>query len=167
LVLFLKYLDHLSGEIISESQFQKRKKEYAKQGVKHFYFMSLKSNEVSFFFLEKYKYIDASKKGNTSRFMNHSCNPNCILQKWVVGNKVRIGIFSLRDIPAGTELTFDYQFERYGYYFRKLMIVIQHRFVIVENQIALDLLEVPEMAPWKNSCLLMTKLIVILINSYM
>jgi SET domain-containing protein len=58
--------------------------------------------------------IDALKKGNISRFVNHSCAPNCILQKWVVQNRVRMGIFTLREIAAGEELTFDYKFERYG-----------------------------------------------------
>lgn len=46
--------------------------------------------------------------------MNHSCNPNCVTQKWVIGKKMRIGIFTSRDITAGEELTFDYKFERYG-----------------------------------------------------
>lgn len=46
--------------------------------------------------------------------MNHSCNPNCVTQKWVIGKKMRIGIFTSREITAGEELTFDYKFERYG-----------------------------------------------------
>ena len=46
--------------------------------------------------------------------MNHSCNPNCQLQKWVVGSQMRIGIYTLKDVPKGAELTFDYKFERYG-----------------------------------------------------
>lgn len=46
--------------------------------------------------------------------MNHSCNPNCVTQKWVIGKKMRIGIFTSRAITAGEELTFDYKFERYG-----------------------------------------------------
>lgn len=46
--------------------------------------------------------------------MNHSCNPNCVTQKWVIGKKMRIGIFTSRPIKAGEELTFDYKFERYG-----------------------------------------------------
>lgn len=48
--------------------------------------------------------------------MNHSCAPNCLLQKWVVGQTMRVGIFLNKDLPRGTELTFDYKFERYGYF---------------------------------------------------
>lgn len=43
--------------------------------------------------------------------MNHSCEPNCITQKWIVNGDTRIGIFALHDISAGTELVFDYQFQ--------------------------------------------------------
>lgn len=50
-----------------------------------------------------------------SRFINHSCNPCCQLQKWVVKSRLRMGIFAVKDMPAGAELTFDYKFERYGY----------------------------------------------------
>lgn len=28
--------------------------------------------------------IDATFKGNSSRFLNHSCDPNCKLEKWLV-----------------------------------------------------------------------------------
>ncbi|KAI8907381.1 putative huntingtin interacting protein [Gorgonomyces haynaldii] len=92
------------GEVIPLQMLKKRAIEYAKNRAKHFYFMSLKPNE----------YIDASKRGNISRFMNHSCNPNCALQKWVVGAQVRVGMFAIKDIEKGEELTFDYKFERYG-----------------------------------------------------
>lgn len=45
--------------------------------------------------------IDAGPKGNSSRFMNHSCSPNCETQKWTVNGDVRIGLFTLCDIDAG------------------------------------------------------------------
>ena len=32
----------------------------------------------------------------------------------MVQGEISIGLFTLKDIPAGTELTFDYNFERYG-----------------------------------------------------
>ncbi|GIY23184.1 histone-lysine N-methyltransferase NSD3 [Caerostris extrusa] len=47
--------------------------------------------------------------GNNSRFINHSCNPNCEMQKWEVNGDSRIGIFAIQDIPSGDELTFNYQ----------------------------------------------------------
>ncbi|KAG0032565.1 histone methyltransferase set2 [Podila clonocystis] len=92
------------GEVLPHASFIKRTREYSLAGVEHFYFMSLQADEV----------IDATKKGCLARFINHSCNPNCHLEKWVVGPKLRIGIFSIKQIYAGDELTFDYQFERYG-----------------------------------------------------
>ncbi len=29
--------------------------------------------------------IDATRKGSEARFINHSCDPNCEMQKWQVG----------------------------------------------------------------------------------
>ena len=57
--------------------------------------------------------IDASKKGNLSRFMNHSCKPNCIMQRWVVNGQQRIGIFALENVESGVELTYDYSMHVY------------------------------------------------------
>ncbi|KAF3923723.1 hypothetical protein ABW20_dc0106202 [Dactylellina cionopaga] len=92
------------GEVINESQFRKRRENYGKENIKHFYFMSIKVGE----------YIDATKKGCLARFCNHSCNPNCMVEKWVVGSKLRMGIFAKVKIEAGEELTFDYNVDRYG-----------------------------------------------------
>lgn len=50
--------------------------------------------------------------GNATRFLNHSCDPNC--RQFTVSNvrgdsKVyALAFFALDDIPAWTELTFDY-----------------------------------------------------------
>ncbi|EWC47830.1 hypothetical protein DRE_03030 [Drechslerella stenobrocha 248] len=92
------------GEVINESQFRKRRDQYGKEDIKHFYFMSIKVGE----------YIDATKKGCLARFCNHSCNPNSMVEKWVVGGKLRMGIFAKVKIEAGEELTFDYNVDRYG-----------------------------------------------------
>ena len=46
--------------------------------------------------------------------MNHSCDPNCETQKWTVNGDTRVGLFALQDIPSGSELTFNYQFETMG-----------------------------------------------------
>ncbi|KAI8343265.1 hypothetical protein BC941DRAFT_448086 [Chlamydoabsidia padenii] len=92
------------GEVITNTEFLRRTRAYEMEGLKHYYFMTLKTDEI----------IDATKKGCMARFINHSCNPNSVTQKWVVGKTMRIGIFTKRAIKAGTELTFDYKFERYG-----------------------------------------------------
>lgn len=92
------------GEVINEPQFRKRMIQYDEEGVKHFYFMSLNKGE----------FVDATKRGNLGRFCNHSCNPNCYVDKWVVGNKLRMGIFAERRIKAGEELVFNYNVDRYG-----------------------------------------------------
>lgn len=48
-----------------------------------------------------YRVIDAGPKGNLSRFMNHSCAPNCETQKWTANGDVRVGLFAIYDILAG------------------------------------------------------------------
>ena len=40
--------------------------------------------------------IDAGPKGNNARFMNHSCDPNCITQKWSVNGDTRVGLFAIK-----------------------------------------------------------------------
>jgi histone-lysine N-methyltransferase SETD2 len=40
-------------------------------------------------------------QGNTARFINHSCDPNCETQKWMVQGELAIGLFTLRKIKAG------------------------------------------------------------------
>lgn len=92
------------GEVIAEGEFQKRRRRYDDEGIKHFYFMSLSTRE----------FIDATKKGNLGRFCNHSCNPNCYVDKWIVGDKLRMGIFAKRPVEAGEELVFNYNVDRYG-----------------------------------------------------
>lgn len=92
------------GEVINEPTFRRRMLQYDDEGIKHFYFMSLTKSE----------FVDATKKGNLGRFCNHSCNPNCYVDKWVVGDKLRMGIFALRTVRAGEELVFNYNVDRYG-----------------------------------------------------
>ncbi|XP_030605295.1 histone-lysine N-methyltransferase SETD2 isoform X3 [Archocentrus centrarchus] len=92
------------GEVLDHKEFKTRVKEYARNKNIHYYFMSLKNNEI----------IDATLKGNCSRFMNHSCEPNCETQKWTVNGQLRVGFFTTKAVTAATELTFDYQFQRYG-----------------------------------------------------
>jgi SET domain-containing protein len=56
-------------------------------------------------------WIDATKKGNTSRYINHSCIPNCVLEQWCINGMPHMCFFACEDIKNGTELTFDYNWE--------------------------------------------------------
>ncbi|KXS11000.1 SET domain-containing protein [Gonapodya prolifera JEL478] len=93
------------GEVISAAAFGRRTRQYDNEKQKHFYFMSLTPYEV----------IDATKRGSLARFINHSCSPNATTHKWIVNGRFRIGIFTTKFIARGEELTFDYQFQRYGH----------------------------------------------------
>jgi len=48
--------------------------------------------------------IDATRRGNSARWINHSCRPNCE----AVDDEGRIYIDAIRDIRSGEELTYDY-----------------------------------------------------------
>jgi len=74
------------------------------RGDHNFYYMSMDTARM----------IDAGPKGNVARFMNHSCDPNCETQKWTVNGDTRVGLFCRKDVAAGEELTFNYQFESMG-----------------------------------------------------
>ncbi|PGH21481.1 hypothetical protein AJ80_03149 [Polytolypa hystricis UAMH7299] len=56
--------------------------------------------------------VDGRKYGSVTRFINHSCNPNCkmfVVQQHHSDQKLyNLAFFALKDIPAGKELTFDY-----------------------------------------------------------
>jgi SET domain-containing protein len=51
--------------------------------------------------------IDATRWGNSARWINHSCAPNCE----IVDEHERIFIESRRDIRPGEELTYDYNLQ--------------------------------------------------------
>ncbi len=53
--------------------------------------------------------IDATR-GNMARFVNHSCDPNCVMSRWEVQGKPRMALFARREIRTGEELTYDYKF---------------------------------------------------------
>ncbi|KAF5735482.1 histone-lysine N-methyltransferase ASHH2 [Tripterygium wilfordii] len=97
-----QFLIEYVGEVLDMHAYEARQREYAAKGHKHFYFMTLNGSEV----------IDACAKGNLGRFINHSCDPNCRTEKWMVNGEICIGLFALRDIKKGEELTFDYNYVR-------------------------------------------------------
>lgn len=85
------------GVVINHAQLLKSIKKYTAERREHKYIMAL--NEL---------FIDATMKGNISRFMNHLCDPNCIAEVWDVGGLNRIGFFAKKAIKKGEELTYNY-----------------------------------------------------------
>ncbi|RYH13592.1 SET domain-containing protein-lysine N-methyltransferase [archaeon] len=87
------------GEVISNDAMWQRMKTY--QATDDFYFANLGGGLT----------LDASSMGSLARFANHSCDPTCIMQRWTVKGEPRIVLAALRDLPAGSEVTYCYNFE--------------------------------------------------------
>jgi SET domain-containing protein len=61
-------------------------------------------NHTFYFHVDEDHVIDAKVGGNSSRWINHSCEPNCEADE----EEGRVFIKSLRKIKAGEELNYDY-----------------------------------------------------------
>ncbi|MDQ3272074.1 MAG: SET domain-containing protein-lysine N-methyltransferase [Pseudomonadota bacterium] len=61
-------------------------------------------NHTFYFHIDEEHVIDAKHGGNSSRWINHSCKPNCEADE----QDGRVFIKALRNIPAGEELFYDY-----------------------------------------------------------
>ncbi|XP_044463656.1 histone-lysine N-methyltransferase ASHR3 [Mangifera indica] len=92
------------GEVIDDALCEQRLWDMKYRGVKNFYMCEIRKDFT----------IDATFKGNTSRFLNHSCDPNCILEKWQVEGETRVGVFATQSIKVGEPLTYDYRFVQFG-----------------------------------------------------
>ncbi|KAG6531437.1 hypothetical protein ZIOFF_005244 [Zingiber officinale] len=92
------------GEVIDDALCEKRLWDMKHRGDQNFYMCELHKDFT----------IDATFKGNTSRFLNHSCHPNCKLEKWQVDGETRVGVFASRSIEIGEPLTYDYRFVHFG-----------------------------------------------------
>ena len=73
---------------------------------------NMKRHHTFLFTLDVKTCIDGSIKtgGGDASFINHSCEPNC--EAVITGRK--IFIHALHTIEPGTELAYDYQYERTG-----------------------------------------------------
>ncbi|KAI1238133.1 hypothetical protein IHE44_0012848, partial [Lamprotornis superbus] len=99
-----EFVNEYVGELIDEEECMARIKYAHENDITHFYMLTIDKDRI----------IDAGPKGNYSRFMNHSCQPNCETLKWTVNGDTRVGLFAVCDIPAGTELTFNYNLDCLG-----------------------------------------------------
>uniref|UniRef100_A0A914R271 SET domain-containing protein n=1 Tax=Panagrolaimus davidi TaxID=227884 RepID=A0A914R271_9BILA len=94
------YIGEYCGEVITEEERQLRDKRNHKW----------RSRDIAFYTmaLEDY-YVDAELYGSIMRYINHSCDPNCVTLKYTSSNSVlHVCLFSAKNITAGEELTFSY-----------------------------------------------------------
>ncbi|KAK9672133.1 hypothetical protein RND81_12G079100 [Saponaria officinalis] len=92
------------GEVIDDKECEERLWKMKHRGETNFYLCEVNRDMV----------IDATFKGNKSRYINHCCCPNTEMQKWSIDGETRIGIFATHDISKGEHLTYDYQFVQFG-----------------------------------------------------
>lgn len=83
-----------TGQVISWQEAQERHPHDPKQ-----------PNHTFYFHVDEDRVIDAKVGGNSARWINHACEPNCESEE----QAGRIFIRALRDIAAGEELSFDYR----------------------------------------------------------
>jgi SET domain-containing protein len=74
-------------------------------------------NHTFFFHINEKHVIDGGSKGNSARWINHSCKPNCEADE--IGD--RVFIKSIKKIKAGEELNYDYGLIIDGKYTKKLL----------------------------------------------
>ncbi|RAL10573.1 putative histone-lysine N-methyltransferase (Ash1) [Aspergillus homomorphus CBS 101889] len=92
-----------TGEIITQTECERRMRTVYKNN-ECYYLMYFDQNMI----------IDATR-GSIARFVNHSCEPNCRMEKWTVAGKPRMALFAGdRGIMTGEELTYDYNFDPYS-----------------------------------------------------
>ncbi|XP_039749482.1 histone-lysine N-methyltransferase 2C-like isoform X7 [Pararge aegeria] len=88
------------GEIIRSELSEIREKQY-----------EAKNRGTYMFRLDERRVIDATLCGGLARYINHSCQPNCVTEKVEVDRHLRIIIFAKRRIARGEELAYDYKFD--------------------------------------------------------
>lgn len=90
------------GEVMTTSEFEQRMKGIYAKDVNHY---ALK--------IDKTFVIDAARKGSIARFVNHSCEPNCYIEKLYVNGLPRMVLFASFPIAVDEEITFDYRFDSF------------------------------------------------------
>ena len=100
------FVSEYIGEIIGEREANRRRQARIEANLKENYIFSIKEQTVSNL---KITVIDASQKGNLSRFINHSCTPNLdiVLVRYDTPLP-RLALFANRDINKNEELSYSY-----------------------------------------------------------
>ena len=105
-----QFIDLYLGEVITESELESR--EQATYGAPSYIY------SLDFFQDKNIYYLDSLNFGAPTRFINHSCNPNCrtftVMLNRADEKMYGLAFFATRDIAAGTELNIDYNPQEAG-----------------------------------------------------
>ncbi|CAK7339486.1 unnamed protein product [Dovyalis caffra] len=104
------------GEVLDEQEANNRRERYGNESCSYMYKIDAHTNDMSRMVEgEAHYFIDATKNGNVSRFINHSCMPNLVSHQVLVNSmdsqRTHIGLYASRDIAFGEELTHNYCYE--------------------------------------------------------
>lgn len=88
------------GEVVSQEEAERRGRYYDK--VNRSYLFNVNADQV----------VDAFRKGNKIKFANHSKKPNCEVKIFTITRQQHILFYAKRDIEAGEELFFNYNYEQ-------------------------------------------------------
>ncbi|XP_068218122.1 histone-lysine N-methyltransferase SUV39H2-like [Palaemon carinicauda] len=94
------------GEVITSEEAEHRGQVYDKTGCTYLFDLDFDKGDQNLYT------VDATKYGNVSHFINHSCDPNLVVfNVWVNcldPDLPRLALFACKDIKKGEEITFDY-----------------------------------------------------------
>lgn len=107
-----QFIDTYLGELITNDEAEQREQAGPKDKASYLYSLDKFVGDASDITADNCFVVDGQHKGGVTRFINHSCEPNC-RQYTVSFNKYDarvydLAFFAIEDIPAGKELTFDY-----------------------------------------------------------
>lgn len=68
----------------------------------------MQNRGIYMFRLDEERVVDATLCGGLARYINHSCNPNCVAETVEVERDLRIIIFAKRRISRGEEVIINF-----------------------------------------------------------
>jgi histone-lysine N-methyltransferase SUV39H len=112
-----QFVDTYLGEVITSEETDRREAKSGKEKASYLYVLDKfvgdpLPGQDKLLTEEDCYVVDGQYMGGPTRFINHSCEPNC--RQYTVSydkNNIllyNLAFFAYTDIPAGTELTFDY-----------------------------------------------------------
>lgn len=103
------------GEVMNDVEGNKRGERFHHSGCSYLYDINAHVGRKGLIEGTVPYVVDATKFGNVSRFINHSCSPNLVNYLVLVESMdcqlAHIGLYASRDIARGEELAYDYCYE--------------------------------------------------------